>query len=192
MKVIGLAGRAGSGKSTIAKHLAGIDGIEWVDLDTVAWSTYASGTDVYDRLVDAFGSAILGESGEIDRSQLASRAFQTEATRQRLNKLVHPAVSNAVRSVIQHHLEEGTRILLIEGALLATSPHVDRSLYDMILWLETPDDVRSQRLHAMGRGHHAKRGKSSVPVGSFISVPNAGSVEDVAHRILKIIQDDGC
>ncbi|MCK5827631.1 dephospho-CoA kinase, partial [Candidatus Bipolaricaulota bacterium] len=37
MKVIGLAGRAGSGKSTVARFLAQTPNIEWIDLDTVAW-----------------------------------------------------------------------------------------------------------------------------------------------------------
>jgi len=187
MKVIGLAGRAGSGKSTIAQHLACIDGIDWVDLDSVAWSTYASGTNIYDQLIDAFGNGILNDAGEIDRSRLASLAFKSKALRQRLNELVHPAVSDAVRAAIRRHRNGGTEILLIEGALLATSPYVDRSVYDEILWLETSDRVRTQRLRQMGRGEHAKRGQDVVPTGSYISVSNEGSITDVANRILQII-----
>ena len=104
MKVIGLAGRAGSGKSTVARHLALNPGIEWIDLDSVAWSTYAPGTNVYDRLVEAFGDGILGESGDIDRTQLARRAFATLQSQHMLNELVHPAVSEAVRKIGRAHV----------------------------------------------------------------------------------------
>jgi len=190
MEVIGLAGRAGSGKSTVACFLAQRPGIKWVDLDSVAWSTYASGTDVYARLVDAFGVDILNETGEIDRPRLAKIAFKTQEAQQTLNELVHPAVSDAVRATIRDHRARGTEILLVEGALLATSPHVDRSIYNMILWLETTDSSRSERLQAIGRSDHAKRGRDVVPTGTFIAVPNEGSVEEVADRILQIIRRD--
>jgi len=190
MKVIGLAGRAGSGKSTIAQHLAQHPGIEWVDLDSVAWNTYAAGTDVYERLVEAFGVGILGETGEIDRLRLAKIAFATQKAQKTLNELVHPAVSDAVCATIRDHRARGTEILLIEGALLATSPHVDRSVYDRILWLETSDNARLARLQAIGRSDHAKRGRDVTPTGAFTAVPNEGSVKEVAEQLLQIIRSD--
>jgi dephospho-CoA kinase len=189
MKVIGLAGRAGSGKSTIARYLAQDAAIEWIDLDEVAWGTYALGTDVYNRLVEAFGDDILSESGEIDRVRLAQIAFATREARQTLNELVHPAVSEAVGAIIRNHRVRKTEILLIEGALLASSPYVDRSIYDRILWLETSDKARSQRLEAIGRSDHAKRGRDVVPTGDAIAVSGEGSVEDVANRVLCAISE---
>jgi len=189
MKVIGLAGRAGSGKSTIAQHLAQDAAIEWIDLDEVAWKTYALGTDVYDRLVEAFGGDILSESGEIDRVRLAQIAFATHEARQTLNELVHPAVSDAVGSIIRNHRVGETEILLVEGALLASSPYVDRSIYDRILWLETSDKARSQRLKAIGRSDHAKRGRDVVPTGDYVAISGEGSVEDVANRVLRAIAE---
>ena len=189
MKVIGLAGRAGSGKSTIAQHLAQDAAIEWIDLDEVAWKTYALGTDVYDRLVEAFGDGILSESGEIDRVRLAQIAFATREARQTLNELVHPAVSEAVGAIIRNYRVGETEILLIEGALLASSPYVDRSIYDRILWLETTDEARSQRLEAIGRSDHAQRGRDVVPTGDTIAVSGEGSVEDVADRVLRAIAE---
>ena len=187
MKVIGLAGRAGSGKSTVARFLARDPAIEWLDLDTVAWGTYAIGTAVYDRLVEAFGDGILGESGEINRVRLAQIAFATHATQQTLNELVHPAVSEAVGAIIRDHRGKGTDILLIEGALLASSPHVDRSIYDLILWLDVPNDVRDERLQSVGRGDHAKRGREVSPTGDYVEISADGSIEDVAGRILQAI-----
>ena len=90
MKVIGLAGRAGSGKSAVARWLAQRSGIEWVDLDRLAWETYAPGTATYERLIEAFGDDIVAPSGQIDRAQLSQRAFADDASLETLNRIVHP------------------------------------------------------------------------------------------------------
>ena len=190
MKVIGLAGRAGSGKSAAARYLARKPGIEWVDLDAVAWDTYGPGTAPYNRLLAAFGKSILSESGEIDRKQLAEVAFADHETQVTLNAIVHPAVSDAIRAIIREHRQEGTDILLIEGALLASSPYVDRSGYDLSLWLDVPDDVRMERLQAVGRGDHAKRGDDVSPTGDYVAIPATGVIEDVAGLILRVIDGE--
>ncbi len=189
MRVIGLAGRAGSGKSTIAKYLAQKPAVEWVDLDTVAWDTYAVGTSVYERLLEAFGKSILSKSGEIDRIRLAEVAFSDAANRDMLNAIVHPAVSDAVEALIREHRQKGTELLLIEGALLASSPYVDRSLYDLILWFEAPNEVRDERLQVLGRRDHARRGRDITPTGDYGTISAEGSIQDVADRVLRAIDE---
>jgi len=189
MRVIGLAGRAGSGKSAVARYIARKPAVEWIDLDSVAWDTYAMRTAVYEHLLEAFGKTILSESGKIDRLRLAEAAFTSQRNQATLNAIVHPAVSEAVAVIIREHRQKGTEILLIEGALLATSPHVDRSAYDLILWLDVPDEVRMDRLQATGRGDHGRRGDDVSPSGNYISIPASGAIEDVAERILRAINE---
>ncbi|MBU1050083.1 dephospho-CoA kinase [Candidatus Bipolaricaulota bacterium] len=190
MKVIGLAGRAGSGKSTVARILAQRSGIEWIDLDEVAWKTYSPGTDVYHRLIEAFGSRILDASRHIDRRRLAQIALETPQSRHKLNELVHPAVSLAIHDLVRDARQRKVDVLLVEGALLASSPYVDRSIYDQMLWLETSDDTRVERLTAMNRRDHAARGHDIVPQGEFMTVSGEGSIEQVADRMLRIIGSD--
>ena len=190
MKVIGLAGRAGSGKSAVARYLARKPAVEWIDLDAVAWDTYTAGTAVYEHLLEAFGKEIVSESGEIDRIRLAEAAFANRENQETLNAIVHPAVSDAVGVIIREHRQKGTEILLIEGALLASSPYVDRSAYDLVLWLDVPDDVRMKRLQAIGRGNHSKRGNQVLPSGSFISIPAGGTIEEVGDCIQRTIDNE--
>ena len=189
MKVIGLAGRAGSGKSAVAKSLAQNPAVEWIDLDVVAWTTYVKGTSVYERLLGAFGKNILGKSGQIDRIRLATAAFASPEDQITLNAIVHPAVSDAADAIIREHRKKGTEILLIEGALLASSPYVDRSAYDLVLWLDAPDELRTQRLRAIGRGDHGKRSDEVFPLGNFISIPATGTIEEIATRVLQTIHN---
>lgn len=188
MKVIGLAGRAGSGKSAVARYLAQQPAVEWIDLDIVAWDTYRKGTAVYKRLCAAFGNDIVSECGQIDRIRLAQAAFANHENQATLDAIVHPAVSEAVADIIRQHRQQGTEILLIEGALLASSPHVDRSIYDLMLWFEVPDAVRMQRLQASGRVDHSKRGDRVTPKGRFVSIPATGAIEQVADRINQTIK----
>lgn len=190
MKVIGLAGRAGSGKSAVAQYLAREPAVEWIDLDAVAWDTYKLGTAVHERLLAAFGKEILSESGEIDRIRLAEAAFANHENREMLNAIVHPAVSDAAGVIIHEHRQKGTEILLIEGALLASSPYVDRSAYDLVLWLDVSDDVRAERLQAIGRVGHDKRGNQVSPSGNFISIPAGGTIEEVSDCIQKTIDNE--
>jgi len=190
MKVIGLAGRAGSGKSAVAQHLAQESAVEWVDLDAVAWDTYTMGTAAYKCLLEAFGEKILSESGEIDRLRWAEAAFASPENLKTLNAIVHPAVSDAVSGIIREHRKMGIEILLIEGALLASSPYVDRSAYDLVLWLDVPDDVRTGRLQAINREDHVKRGNEVLPSGDFVSIPASGAIKDVAERILLAIDEE--
>ena len=187
MKVIGLAGRAGSGKSAVARCLAQRPGVVWVDLDAVAWETYAKGTPTYHKLMDIFGESILNSAGEIDRASLAKLAFDNREQWRALNAAVHPAVSEAVVSLIRTHRNEGAEVLLIEGALLASSPYVDRAVYDLILWLEVPEPVRAQRLHVAGRDAHAHRGDHVSPRFEVRTIDATGSVEDVAKRVTEAI-----
>lgn len=190
MKVIGLAGRAGSGKSTVAQVLARQPGIEWIDLDRVAWQTYAKGTTVHRCLVEAFGERILNEAGEVDRRLLADSAFADVKSQRKLDAIVHPAVGNAVLTLIRRHQELGTDVLIIEGALLASSPYVDRSIYDRVLWLDVSEEDRAKRLQDVGRGDHARRGRDVSPSGVFTSISSHGTVDEVAERCLRAIDGD--
>jgi dephospho-CoA kinase len=167
MDVIGLGGAPGSGKSTVARALAARSGIEWIELDRVAWTTYRIGTPTHRRLVEWFGKRILTTAGEIDRQALAREAFARPAARRALDGIVHPAVTAALREEIARHRAAGTSLLLVEGALLGVSEAVDYSLFDALLWLDAPDAVRRRRLTSEGRAEHGRRWEArrfAVPV----------------------------
>lgn len=166
-------------------------GIAWVDLDRLAWQTYAPGTTTHARLVDTFGDEIVGPSGRIDRARLARRAFSDAASLEALNAIVHPAVADAVTEIVRRHREVGTTLLLIEGALLASSPHVDRSLYDVIVWLEVPDEIRAERLRGCGRAKHVERSDAVMPKPPVLTVSGEGTVAQVADRLLAAVSGDG-
>lgn len=188
MKVIGLAGKPGSGKSAVARELARRPGVAWVDLDPVAWTTYCCGSPTFDRLVERFGARILDAAGEIERARLAEAAFSSSGARRDLDAIVHPAVSDVLADLIQSEWARGTKVLFVEGALLATSPYVDRSLFDAILWLDAPDAVCSHRLRCDGREAQADRFRGLEPDEGCPQLSADGSVAEVAARVWAAIE----
>ena len=186
--MIGLAGNAGSGKSTIARALSKRRGIKAVDLDKIAWETYRPRSSTYWRLVTRFGQTILDSEGTIDRSRLSSAAFSSDQALADLNAVVHPAVIDQLRETMSEEEAQGTRVLLVEGALLATSPHVDRSLFDSIIWLEASSETRQSRLKAAGRETHFERVLPRPRSPEVMTIDAEGSIAKVVERVATAIE----
>lgn len=89
--IIGLTGGIGSGKSTIADLFAA-QGVPIIDADVVAREVVAKGTPLLQQIVTHFGTQILLENGELDRTQLRQIVFQEPKQKQWLNHLLHPAI----------------------------------------------------------------------------------------------------
>ncbi|MGI8916212.1 MAG: dephospho-CoA kinase [Chloroflexota bacterium] len=88
---IGLTGNIASGKSSVARRLAG-HGAGVIDADIVAHAVMQPSLPAWQAVVSAFGSGILAEDGTIDRAQLRSIVFNDRAALMRLNAAVHPSV----------------------------------------------------------------------------------------------------
>ena len=183
MKIIALAGRPGSGKSAVARALASHSGFEWIDLDRVAWETYAPGTETFDRVVERFGDDVVAEDGAIDRGELAVHVFLDPRGKDDLEAIVHPAVLEHLKEICGDHRKRGTDVLLVEGALLASSRHVDWSTLDAVLWFDAPDAVREERLRVAGRADHASRGDDVSPGDRAILIDAEGTIREVAERV---------
>lgn len=187
MKVIGLAGEASCGKSTVARELAKEKGIVWVDLDRLSWEIYRPQTPTYRRLVSHYGERILDSDGAIDRKRLGRIVFSDPEALDALNAIVHPAVIDRLQEVIHEEEEQGTKTLFVEGALLASSAHVDRTLFDAILWLEVPPEKRRERLQIDGRKEQIERTFPPPTDEQVVKIDASGTIEQAVNRIRSII-----
>ena len=117
MKVIGLTGGIGSGKSTVARFLAEL-GAVIVDLDKVGHEVLKKGSKAYKQVVGEFGKDILNAGGEIDRSKLGRIVFNNHEALMRLNHIVHPAIDNIVNSEIKKYRRQGVKVVVLEAAAM--------------------------------------------------------------------------
>ena len=95
--VAGITGGIACGKTEVGRILSGT-GVEVIEADEVARDVMKAGTPVFDRVVETFGSAIVGPDGEIDRELLGERVFSDERDRAALNALAHPAIEDRLRA----------------------------------------------------------------------------------------------
>ena len=187
MKVVGLAGASGCGKSGVSRALSGGEGKARIDLDKVAWGTYRRRSPVYWRLIGRFGEGILDGTGSIDRSSLARIAFSDSAALVDLEAIVHPAVMKELVRVLDVLRRRGTEQVFVEGALLATSRDMNRSLFDAVFWLEASDATRKTRLAASGRLDQLERLRGK-PIGQDVVIVDAErSITEVAHDIQRAV-----
>ena len=117
MKVIGLTGGIGSGKSTVTQFLAEL-GAVIVDLDKVGHEALRKGSQAWEQVVSEFGKDILTAGGEIDRSKLGKIVFGNHKALLRLNRIVHPAIDNIVKTKIEKYRRQGVRVVVLEAAAM--------------------------------------------------------------------------
>jgi dephospho-CoA kinase len=89
--VVGLTGGIGSGKSTVAAMLAEL-GADVIDADKVGHEVYRPGSEGFQRVVETFGSEVVGADGSIDRRALGAKVFADAEALKTLNALVHPLI----------------------------------------------------------------------------------------------------
>jgi len=117
MKVIGLTGGIGSGKSTISQYLAELGAVV-VDADKVGHEVFQPGMPAWDDVVAAFGKEVVGENGEIDRKKLGAVVFNNPEALSRLNRIVHPRAYDLVKSRLEEYRQQGVDVVVLEVILL--------------------------------------------------------------------------
>jgi dephospho-CoA kinase len=146
VKVVGLTGGIGAGKSSVSARLAA-KGAVIVDADAIVREAQAAGTPVFEAIVERFGPGVVGPDGELDRPALAAVVFGDPEALKELNALVHPAVgAEVVRRVTE---QQGTdRVVVLDVPLLVESGRYRAS---GVVVVDVPHDVAVARL-ARDRG----------------------------------------
>ncbi|TJZ73094.1 dephospho-CoA kinase [Chitiniphilus eburneus] len=144
MKVIGLTGGIGSGKSTVAAMFAKL-GVPVVDTDEIAHQLSLPPSDALDEIRQTFGGAFLQADGTLDRARMRALVFQDENARIRLNEIFHPRIRNAARQALLA-LAPFPYALLVVPLLFEANGF--RSLVDRALVVDSPPDQQLERLAA--------------------------------------------
>ena len=117
MKVIGLTGGIGSGKSTVSKFLAEL-GAVIIDADKVGHEALKPGTEVWREVVAAFGRQILTPDGDINREKLGEIVFRNSESLSRLNQIMHPRMHDMVKAQLEGYRKQGVGVVVLEAPLL--------------------------------------------------------------------------
>jgi len=137
MKVIGLTGGIGSGKSTVAQFLAEL-GAVILNADEVGHEALKPDTEIWREVVTAFGRQIVTLDGNIDRKKLGKIVFGNAEALSRLNQIMHPRMYALVKNQLEEYRRQGTRVVVLEAPLLLEAgwtPLVDE------VWVTTASEA---------------------------------------------------
>ncbi|MEA4986507.1 MAG: dephospho-CoA kinase [Anaerovorax sp.] len=143
MKVIGLTGGIGSGKSTVSRYLRK-KGIIVLDADEVAREIVLPGSDTLNELTDFFGKEILLEDGSLNRKMLGSIVFSDSVKKLRLDQIMHGKIIEQIQKKLQNETERGVPFVIIDAPLLLETG-MDK-IVDQVWLVEMKDELRIDRV----------------------------------------------
>lgn len=117
MKVIGLTGGIGSGKSTVSGFLAQL-GAVIIDADRVGHEVLSISSQVRRELLATFGWQVLTPRGEVNRKKLAEIVFSHPGSLSRLNQIMHPRMYDMVKVQLEEYRKQGVGVVVLEAPLL--------------------------------------------------------------------------
>ncbi|HXN78336.1 MAG TPA: dephospho-CoA kinase [Candidatus Dormibacteraeota bacterium] len=187
MKLIGLTGGAGSGKSTVSATLREL-GAAVIDADEATHAVYEPGSPGFDAVVSEFGPEYVRE-GRIDRPRLGELVFHDKDARRRLNAIVHPLVREWMAARTAEAVEAGSEVVVQDVPLLFENGLA--GLYSMVVLVYVPEHLQVKRL-VDGRGLTAERARAMIAAQMPIEekrklashvIDNSGSREATRRQV---------
>ncbi|MEW6171928.1 MAG: dephospho-CoA kinase [Bacillota bacterium] len=150
MKVIGLTGSAGAGKTNVARHLKGL-GAEVIEADAVAKQLTAPGQPLLAKIIELFGPEYILPDGSLNRVALRRLIFSDPAARKQLDSLTHPRIAAVIKEALQEFRRRTAppQVVVVEAPLL-----LEAGLADTVdeVWVVIADkDAIVRRLAARDR-----------------------------------------
>jgi dephospho-CoA kinase len=189
--VIGLTGNIATGKSVVRKMLEHL-GAYGIDADALAHRAIAKDAPGYQPVIDTFGSWILTQEGQIDRTKLGKIVFSDVEALEKLEAIIHPLVRQAIDLLIRR---AGQKIIVIEAIKLLEGEL--RQACDNIWVTTTPMEIQLRRLR-LKRGLSAEAARQriaaqptqaeKIEAADFV-IKNSGSFEDTWKQVLAAWQE---
>ncbi|WP_336991726.1 dephospho-CoA kinase [Leucobacter sp. VD1] len=161
MTVIALTGGIASGKSTIGRRLAELGAVR-IDADELAREAVAPGSPGLTRVVQRFGSDMIGANGELERAALGAVAFSDPAALAELNAIVHPEVRRiAADRIAAAEAANPDAVVVYEIPLLVETGSARDGDWDLVLVADAPAEQRIARMVEL-RGMSAAEARARI------------------------------
>ena len=191
MRVFGLTGNIGSGKSAVAAMLREA-GIPVLDADRISKEVTAPGGRAYDAVVQAFGRGIVRDDGSIDRKRLGEIVFADPASRERLERITHPAILEAMKDALAGLAREGHRAAVVEATLIHESGR--KGLFEAVISVTCNRETAISRLAArdgMSRREAEARLRAQMDSdrkagASDYVIDNSGDIESTRRQVVAL------
>ena len=193
MKLIGLTGGAGSGKSTVSDILRTLGAVV-IDADEATHAVYEPDTPGFEAVVREFGPGFVRD-GRIDRARLGELVFKDGDARLRLNDIVHPLVREWMAARTAEAAQAAAEVVVQDVPLLFENGLA--RLYSTDVLVYVPEDLQLQRL-VKGRGLSASKARAMISAQMPIEekrklaqhvIDNSGTIEATRQQVQRLWDD---
>jgi dephospho-CoA kinase len=193
MFVLGLVGRTGSGKSTVARALRA-EGAELIEADRIGHDVTDRDPEVRAALVGEYGPSVYLANGALDRTRVADRVFRDARALARLNALVHPRIVQRIRARLETIAASGFCGVVVVDAALMLDWELDREC-DAVMAVVADEAEQVKRLKT-SRGWSdeearrrlaSQRSNQSFAAAADATLRNDGTEEELARAAIDAV-----
>lgn len=196
MKIIGITGRSGCGKSSATKFLAQ-QGYPCIDADLIAREVLLPGSPCLAALQAHFGEDILDETGALRRRLLADRAFATPEGTRTLTEITQPEILRRIEESLTQAKESGAAMAFVDGAVIVGTPFEARC--DELVLITAPYERSVERICARDgiapemarRRLDAQTPLETLRAAATTEIVNDGTTQELETRIKAYLQSLG-
>lgn len=196
MKIIGITGRSGCGKSSATKFLAQ-QGYPCIDADLIAREVLLPGSPCLAALQAHFGEDILDETGALRRRLLADRSFATPEGTRTLTEITQPEILRRIEESLTQAKESGAAMAFVDGAVIVGTPFEARC--DELVLITAPYERSVERICARDgiapemarRRLDAQTPLETLRAAATIEIVNDGTTQELQTKIKAYLQSLG-
>jgi dephospho-CoA kinase len=140
MRVLGLTGGIGSGKTMVGEMFAQL-GAEIIDADQLARDVVEPGQPALGEIVERFGPDVLQTNGRLDRARLGGIVFADAAARAALNAITHPRIRERMAAAVSAR-KDRSGVLILVIPLLYESARTALVEAVIVVWVDPQTQLR--------------------------------------------------
>lgn len=188
MKIIGITGRSGCGKSSATNFLAR-QGYPCIDADRIARDVLLPGSPCLEKLQAYFGQDILEADGTLKRRLLADRAFATPEGTRVLTEITQPEILRRIEERLRQAQASGAGMAFVDGAVIVGTPFEPRC--DALVLITAPYETSVQRICARDgispemarRRLDAQTSLDTLRAAATIEIVNDGTAGQLENKV---------
>lgn len=189
MKIIGITGGIGCGKSRVCAYMREKYGAEIIMADDIGHEVMLPGTKCHEKLQSMFEPECFNEDGTLNRKKVGNIAFKDPAVLERMNSVIHPAVWEEIMKRLENARQNNKNIAVLEAAILLESKYAD--ICDELWYIYADRGSRVERLLSSREitgekiGHVMERqlSEKGFREGCDFVIDNSGDFEKTAVEI---------
>lgn len=194
MLTIGLTGGIGSGKSTVARILQKY-GAKVIFADDVAKELTEPDMPAYRKIIEYFGTGIIGDDGRINRKKLADMVFSDKEELKRLNEITHSFVAERIVGLVDEYRRSGSEIVTVEAIVPIEHGFLD--VVDTVWVVLAGETVRIERImkrSGLTYEEARKRIQSQMTDEMYMSIAdqiiyNDGTPDELERKVWGLLTD---